>query len=196
RLCGSARALARQRAQPARGPVRLHGARRRGRAGPLRPLRGADPPPGRRWHPRPVHLDVALRRRGGARVPHAPALRPPGRLSRRALPAPPALGGDARGHADRVGAARGDAAPRRVARPALPGPGRALTAVGHCRGMRVVLALVVGLLVSWCPLPARALPHLPPAERARLESGEVVLLDRLPPGGGGAAGEGGTAVSV
>ncbi|HZP39094.1 MAG TPA: SRPBCC family protein [Methylomirabilota bacterium] len=62
--------------------------------------------------------------------------------------------------------------------------------------MRVVLALVVGLLVSWCPLPARALPHLPPAERARLESGEVVLLDRLPPGGGGAAGEGGTAVSV
>ncbi len=61
--------------------------------------------------------------------------------------------------------------------------------------MRVVLALVVGLLVSWCPLPARALPYLPPAERARLESGEVVLLDRLPPGGGG-AGEGGTAMSV
>jgi hypothetical protein len=33
-------------------------------------------------------------------------------------------------------------------------------------------------------------------ERARLDSGEVVLLDRVPPGGGGDAGEGGTVLSL
>lgn len=62
--------------------------------------------------------------------------------------------------------------------------------------MPIVLVLAVALALSWYPLPVSARPNLPAEERARLDSGEVVLLDRLPPGGGRDAGEGGTALSV
>jgi hypothetical protein len=62
--------------------------------------------------------------------------------------------------------------------------------------MRSAVVLVIALVASWFPLTVSARPNLLPHERARLDSGEVVLLDRLPPGGGGGLGAGGTALSV
>ena len=71
-----------------------------------------------------------------------------------------------------------------------------MTLVRHLEGMRLVVAFVVALVASWLPPTVSARPNLPAGERARLDSGEIVLLDRLPPGGGGGLGEGGTALSV
>ncbi|HEX6081784.1 MAG TPA: hypothetical protein VF197_19290 [Methylomirabilota bacterium] len=44
--------------------------------------------------------------------------------------------------------------------------------------MRLVVAFVVALVASWLPPTVSARPNLPAGERARLDSGEIVLLDR------------------
>ncbi|MGH7266904.1 MAG: type II toxin-antitoxin system RatA family toxin [Candidatus Rokuibacteriota bacterium] len=62
------------------------------------------------------------------------------------------------------------------------------------RRVRVVLVALAALVVSLAPTPGRtALGDLTPAERARLERGEVVVLDVLPAGGPAGA-QGGTAL--
>lgn len=59
-----------------------------------------------------------------------------------------------------------------------------------------IFALIAALVTWFSVVPATAGPVLSADQQRRLDGGEVILLDVLPPGGGAVTGQGGTALSV
>jgi hypothetical protein len=66
----------------------------------------------------------------------------------------------------------------------------------HSYCMLLMVVLLLALFTCLVPPIASASPILTADEQRRLERGDVVVLNLLPPGGSGKAGQGGTAVSL
>ena len=61
---------------------------------------------------------------------------------------------------------------------------------------RPVVPLLLAIIVACLPAVVIGRPTLSPSERTRLEAGDVILLDVLPPGGDAGRSQGGTALAV